>query len=152
MFEKDDRFVSLAHPRRFLIKQGPLNKRFSKKSLHIGSAKAYIFFLFNDILVYASASKFGKSGGKGSYQMKNVLPISDMKVKEISGPKQKTKDIQIKVKKREYILSASDMKSHIEWMEALGQALSKFQQNETSLGGGGESSKKLQSVMLGQKS
>eukprot|EP00808_Paulinella_micropora_P025763 g26307.t1 len=66
MFDRDDRFQPLVTPARCLVKQGALRKKFSKHSKNILTAKEYQFFLFNDIIVYASTSTSWKAGSKPS--------------------------------------------------------------------------------------
>jgi len=137
MFEKDERFQLLANGSRYLVKQGPLKKRYSKKTLHITKVKIYVFFLFNDLLVYATASKqissFIKKGSKDQgvmYKMKNVLPLDDMKVTEVWGGKQnRKKDIQLIAGKRELVVNASDPFLHNEWLTALTETVNKLKES-----------------------
>jgi len=137
MFEKDERFQKLAAPHRVLLKQGELNKRFSKKGLRISSSKNYAFFLFNDILVYATPSRSWKSGGGPSYKMKAVITLDDMKIKEVWQGKSKSSqslEIQITTKtKKELLVGASDQISHTEWMRALQDAINNYKISQQQL-------------------
>jgi hypothetical protein len=50
-FEKDARYQELVTPTRYLIRDGPLKKRYGKGTRHLSSSTVYHFFLMNDILV-----------------------------------------------------------------------------------------------------
>lgn len=83
-FDKDKRYTQelageLATPTRALLKEGPLSKKFGKKSSQIRSWKEYYFFLFNDIIVYCDRTVLG------TYKLKHVIPIREMKVSKGEG-------------------------------------------------------------------
>lgn len=144
MFEKDDRFQPLVSPARCLVKQGALRKKFPEKSRNLLGAKEDQFFLFNDILVYASSSKSWKAGAKPSYKMKNVIALEGAKVEEVWGPKQKSKDIILKAGNKEISLSCGDPQSHKEWFAVFEQTIRRIESGgkmgnkyrESYIGGG----------------
>ena len=53
-FEKDSRYFDLVLPTRYIVKMGVLKKLFKGRTLMKGKYKAYHFFLFNDLLLYAT--------------------------------------------------------------------------------------------------
>lgn len=82
-FERDSRYQDLATPTRYLVREGPLKKRYGKGTRHLASSTVYHFFLFNDVLVYADFSK--NVIGRGvTYKLKHLLPIADMTVEPTS--------------------------------------------------------------------
>jgi len=82
-FERDSRFQPLVTPTRYLVREGPLKKRYGKGTRHLASSTVYHFLLFNDVLVYADFSK--NVIGKGvTYKLKHMLPIGDMTVQPMS--------------------------------------------------------------------
>jgi len=96
----------------------------------------YSFFLFNDILVYASPSRSWKTGGGPSYKMKAVISLDEMKIKEAWQGKKSSQSIEIHIttkNKREYYVGAPDQISHTEWMAALQDAIAKYKISQQEL-------------------
>jgi len=119
-FDKDDRFVDLVAPDRKLIIDGPLKKHFSKVSRHITKTKQYRFFLFNDILVYAAESR---SFSGVTYQLKHVLPLADMDIKQLG----QDKDLQIRSgKKKSICVSCSSLEERLYWYNKIQGAIEAF--------------------------
>jgi len=116
-FEKDDRYVDLVAPNRRLIVDGPLKKHFSKLSRHLTKTKQYHFFLFNDILVYAAASR---TFGGVTYQLKHVLHLNDMEIKQTGGEK----DLLLRSGKNKSIsVSCSTLEEKLLWFNKIQAAI-----------------------------
>ena len=64
-FERDSRYQDLATPTRYLVREGPLKKRYGKGTRHLSSSTVYHFFLFNDIIVSQDNMMRVKKGERG---------------------------------------------------------------------------------------
>jgi hypothetical protein len=128
MFEKDARYMDLVTPTRVLIREGPLKKKYSKDSRQLASAKNYHFFLFNDILLYASSAK---GWNKTTYKLKHYHPLLELEVESQGNtvnPSKKSKDnpamdITVKVKSgkttKVFVVSAADETERDAWYTSL---------------------------------
>jgi len=125
-FEKDDRFSLIASGDRVLIKHGVLKKAYSKSSKNLMGATHYTFFLFNDVLIYASEAGT-KKAGKGFqgkiYKMKHILPLQEMLVEEGWDAKKKNKELRIVAARKEVSVQANDSYVHTEWLKAITEAI-----------------------------
>jgi FYVE/RhoGEF/PH domain-containing protein 5/6 len=123
-FEKDARYMDIVTPNRVLIKEGPLKKKYSKDSRQLASAKNYHFFLFNDILLYASASK---SWNKVSYKMKHYHSLLELDIQSgntaVPGKKAAKDtgafDIGITAKGKSFTVTCADETERDAWYQAL---------------------------------
>ena len=75
-FERDSRYQDLVTPTRYLVREGPLKKRFSKGTRHLSSSTVYHFFLFNDILAYADFSKAVIGKGVSAHDKRGTANVS----------------------------------------------------------------------------
>jgi len=116
-FQKDSRYMDLVTPTRYPVKEGLLQKKFSKLSRQLSGYREYYFFLFNDILLYAARSGIAKT----SYQMKHFVPLLDIKhVKLLPGSKKQNKHFEISSDKgKNLILQADSQEERDSWCEAL---------------------------------
>ena len=126
-FEKDARYQELATPTRYLIRDGPLKKRYGKGTRHLSSSTVYHFFLFNDILVYADFKK--DVIGKGvTYKLKHILPLTGMTLEATSSDKGKNKDISVTTKSsdaKQFDISCADTADRDSWLRDMQAAIEK---------------------------
>jgi hypothetical protein len=129
-FDRDARYQELVTPTRYLIREGPLKKRYGKGSRHLSSSTVYHFFLFSDILIYATFSR-SVIGSKCRYQMKHLMPLSDMSVEAAPGAKGKNKDIAITTRSsgevKSFDLSCTDTHDRDSWLKDIQAAIYKLQ-------------------------
>jgi len=121
-FEKDKRYhsdlVALATPNRVLLKDGPLSKKFGKLSRQISAWKEYYFFLFNDIIVYTEKNVLG------TYKLKHVVPLRDMKITRGSLPTGEDTLIDIEAKNgKSFPVNATNQENRDEWFSAINKAI-----------------------------
>jgi len=122
-FDKDDpRYKSslgeLATPTRILIKEGPLSKKFGKLSRQLASWKEYYFFLFNDIIVYTDKTVLG------TYKLKHVVPLRDMKISKGQLPTGEQTLIDIKAKGgKSFPVNANSSEERDSWFIAIQKAI-----------------------------
>lgn len=129
-FEKDSRFMDFVTPTRVLVKDGPLKKKYSAKSRQLQGSKTYHFFLFNDILLYASASK---GWNTTTYRLKHFHPLSDMDIDTRLDPKKEGKDkLDIRIwagrslaKGKAFVVTCADEQDRQEWIKALTECINK---------------------------
>jgi len=121
-FDKDKRYQSdlgeLATPTRVLLKEGPLSKKFGKLSRQISAWKEYYFFLFNDIIVYTDKTVLG------TYKLKHVVPLRDMKISKGELPTGEPTLIDIKAKTgKSFPVNANSMDDRDSWSAAIQKAI-----------------------------
>jgi len=119
-FEKDARYMELVTPTRYPVKEGMMRKKYSKLSRHLSGYQEYYFFLFNDILVYASKSGIAKT----TYHLRHVLPLLEMTVKPLPGSKNLHRHLEIRPKNgKSFIVSADSKEDRDAWFEALNKQI-----------------------------
>jgi len=67
--------IELVNDTRYFIRAGWMSKVWNRQSLKIHKEKKYMFFLFNDILLYSTCSN-------ERYKLKHILSLVEMKVHE----------------------------------------------------------------------
>lgn len=148
-FERDARYQDLVTPTRYLIREGPLKKRYGKGTRHLTGSTVYHFFLFSDILVYADASK--NVLGKGvTYRLKHILPLAEMTVEPTSSARtgkdkdllvttrnpagsKETKDDKSSSKEKAFELGCADTAERDAWLLAFRQAIGQLQEDQRNL-------------------
>lgn len=134
-FEKDSRYQEFAMPTRYLIRDGPLKKRYSSGSRHLASSTVYHFFLFNDILIYAEASK--NVLGKQRFKLKHIVPLAGMTA-EAKNTNGKNKDIAVTVGSgstsgKTFDLSCADSADRDSWLAAIQSAIDRLREDSAAL-------------------
>jgi hypothetical protein len=136
-FERDARYQDLVTPTRYLIREGTLKKRYGKGSRHLAGSTLYHFFLFNDVLVYADASK--SVLGKGvTYKLKHLLPLLDMSVEPTASARTgKDKDLAVTTRTgkevKSFELSCADTPDRDAWLAAFQGAIQQIKDDQRNL-------------------
>eukprot|EP00466_Bigelowiella_natans_P003288 jgi/Bigna1/80538/fgenesh1_pg.72_\ len=107
--------VALVHPTRVFIRHGPLVKKCR------ASNRTYEFFLFNNLLVYASASGFGKLKMHRKIEINNSFLVQDLPDKPAKSGKEAPEKncFQIVSAAKSFVVMAKDPSEKIEWMKAI---------------------------------
>eukprot|EP00471_Norrisiella_sphaerica_P003906 CAMPEP_0184481608 /NCGR_PEP_ID=MMETSP0113_2-20130426/3159_1 /TAXON_ID=91329 /ORGANISM="Norrisiella sphaerica, Strain BC52" /LENGTH=1048 /DNA_ID=CAMNT_0026860827 /DNA_START=708 /DNA_END=3854 /DNA_ORIENTATION=+ len=107
--------VELVHPARVFIRHGALVKKCR------ASNRVYEFFLFNNLMVYASASGFGKLKLHRRIEINNSFHIQELPDKPAKSPKEQDEvnRFQIVSASKSFVVMASSKAEKKEWIDAI---------------------------------
>eukprot|EP00808_Paulinella_micropora_P024625 g1529.t1 len=110
------------------VLDGPLEKQFNNKGLHLRAWKKYWFFLFNDLLMYTTVPS-----AKGKCKVKYQLPLVSMEVKEADSGSKKKFGFEILSNVKSFFLAASSPAERDKWIQALRDHIELSQQRRSTL-------------------
>jgi len=126
MFEKDSRYIDLVTPTRQFVKEGVLKKKFSKFTRQMVGWKDYSFFLFNDILLYASKTGIAKA----TYRLKHVIYLYDLSVEPLPEPKGEHKQLEFKSKTgKSFVVMGEHKEERDSWYHAIQAHIEKIHED-----------------------
>jgi antitoxin component HigA of HigAB toxin-antitoxin module len=127
--------VNMVTPDRYLVKEGVLKKLYQKKGIHISKDNKYVFFLFNDVLIYAS-----KSGEVYTY--KHTIPVVGMELADVADSEVGQNGWEIRTNAanaKNITVFAATPAEKKEWMTATRDTIELLKRNQESRGGIGAS-------------
>jgi hypothetical protein len=129
-FERDDRYFPLVAPNRRLIKEGVMKKKLKFGSAGLSRSKVYSFFLFSDILLYASASKNAFSRGI-SYKLKHAFPLTEIAEIVQQNKSDKNNELLIKAGDKTIFCTAENESERDDWIRKIKEMIKRQQQGDT---------------------
>ncbi|MES1910564.1 MAG: hypothetical protein MHM6MM_003138 [Cercozoa sp. M6MM] len=123
--------VDLVTPTRFLVMRAELQKVWNNQRLRRRAARTYLFFLFNDILLYATpvgddtrtkTSKDLANEGKdiyGSAKVKHVLPLAGLTVEEVPNSRDWQNAMHIRSSTKSFTLACPSAEERTLWVKQL---------------------------------
>jgi len=112
--------LNLLEPHRFFVKSGVLKKIYAKTSLKMSNHKKYMFFLFSDILVYATRP----SSGSETCKFKHALSIAGATISEAEEYRDGKVEHVFKIvpkSEKSIVVYAAEASEKAEWMKLLKQ-------------------------------
>lgn len=107
--------IGLVTDTRYFIRAGYMNKVWNKQSMKIRKGKKYMFFLFNDILIYSTCFQ-------EKYKLKHIISLVNMKVYDIEDEPKKQKfkfRIDSVGNQKSFQVSADSLNAKYSWMAAI---------------------------------
>eukprot|EP00457_Paulinella_chromatophora_P003890 gb/GEZN01003898.1/.p1 GENE.gb/GEZN01003898.1/~~gb/GEZN01003898.1/.p1 ORF type:complete len:600 (-),score=59.67 gb/GEZN01003898.1/:237-2036(-) len=119
--------VDIVTPHRTHVLDGPLEKQFNNKSMHLFAWKKYWFFLFNDLLMYTTVPS-----AKGKCKVKYQLPLVNMEVKEADAGRKRF-GFEIKSSVKSFFLAASSPQEREKWIQSMSDHIVMTQKKRATL-------------------
>eukprot|EP00455_Lapot_gusevi_P015013 TRINITY_DN1756_c0_g1_i5.p1 TRINITY_DN1756_c0_g1~~TRINITY_DN1756_c0_g1_i5.p1 ORF type:complete len:326 (-),score=78.04 TRINITY_DN1756_c0_g1_i5:171-1148(-) len=120
--------LNLVSPQRYYVRHGALKKIYNKSHL-LKKHKKYVFFLFNDILMYATrASTFDDY-----CQLKHVLPLVGMTIDEVPDTPDIQHAFQIRSSTKSFVVYAPNEMEKAGWVLDLQRHIAIEEKNNASL-------------------
>jgi hypothetical protein len=116
--------VFLATPNRYFVKSGALKKLYNKTSFKLKNHQKYMFFLFNDVLIYA----LRPNATSDYYKFKHAVSLQGMTISEAHDSDRLSFGFQINSQgsSKSFAVYAADRKDRDDWMSAISQCLQRY--------------------------
>lgn len=122
--------VAIMEPGRKLVREGDLLKRMSNKK-----HRKYRFFLFNDLLIYASQRSLTST----KYHVHQMLPLQTMQVREARG----TFAFEVRHPRKSFVVQAFSEQEKFVWMRDIMRHVESFYSQLTA----GENNKPVKKIL-----